>query len=74
MNLKRLTLFRDENITGKKPVLETMKGWPGVCKLCGEWWIDIDVISLKFQETEAANDLLDVLMDDKDVAEIVGFS
>ena len=74
MNLKRLTLFREQNITGKKPSLETMKGWPGVSKLRGEWWIDMDVISLKFQETEASNDLLDTLMEDEDVAQIVRIS
>lgn len=45
VKFKKLTDFRSENFEGRPPDLRTLQKWPGVRKLGGEYYIDLELLT-----------------------------
>lgn len=74
MALKKLTDFIKEDIeanaNGKKPDARTVKKFKGAVKLGECWFMDMDTHRAELRTKQAANDLIDTLMSDQDVANL----
>lgn len=62
MRLKTLTDFREEhcvpNRRGKLPDMRTLRKWPGVVKIGGEWYIDLDVFEANVRAESRIDDMI----------------
>ncbi len=72
MRLKKLSQFRIENIEpdekGRRPDMRTLTKWPGVMKIGGTWYIDIDFSIYIKNRQQAIDDEINTLAgDDEDL-------
>lgn len=68
MRWKALTDFHRDHLVEPRPSLRTLQGWPGAKKIGGRWYIDMDI----WQPVEPIQALAEQLLQDEDVARLVG--
>ncbi len=68
MRLKKLQAFVTEYFAEPRPDLRTAQRWPGARKVGKLWYMDLD----RWESGSNAETLLDQLLEDPDVARLVG--